>query len=144
MPITTYNQVQIPSMMYGTAWKKDATSQLVKLAVESGFRAIDTANQLKHYDEALVGQALQEVGKQGVTRDQLFLQTKFTSINGQDSRLPYDPKASLTNQVKQSLDSSLQHLHTEQIDSYVYHGPYMRHSLTEGDWEIWNAIEDLH
>src|SRR5438552_2367157 len=32
--------------MYGTAWKKEATAQLVQLAVASGFRAIDTAEQL--------------------------------------------------------------------------------------------------
>jgi hypothetical protein len=41
--------------MYGTAWKKDTTTQLVLQAVEAGFTAIDTANQLIHYDEARVG-----------------------------------------------------------------------------------------
>jgi diketogulonate reductase-like aldo/keto reductase len=45
MMINTYNQVALPSFMYGTAWKKDATTRLVQLAVESGFTAIDTANQ---------------------------------------------------------------------------------------------------
>jgi len=53
MVLTTYNQVPVPSFMYGTAWKKDATAKLVELAVESGFTAVDTANQLIHYQEAL-------------------------------------------------------------------------------------------
>ena len=88
MSITAYNGITIPSFMYGTAWKKEATTQLVRLAVTSGFTAIDTANQLIHYQEALVGDALLELAKQGVTRESLFLQTKFTPVNGQDHRTP--------------------------------------------------------
>ncbi|MEK7797612.1 MAG: aldo/keto reductase, partial [Nitrospirota bacterium] len=49
MPLTAYNHVPLPSFMYGTAWKKEATSHLVQSAVASGFTAIDTANQLIHY-----------------------------------------------------------------------------------------------
>ncbi len=73
MTLTAYNHVPIPSFMYGTAWKKEATRELVQLAVASGFRAIDTANQLIHYEEALVGEALQAVAKKGIKRDTLFL-----------------------------------------------------------------------
>ena len=63
--LRAYNNVTVPSFMYGTAWKKEATTQLVLLAVESGFKAIDTANQLIHYQEALVGEALQALQKKG-------------------------------------------------------------------------------
>ena len=143
MTLTTYNNVSIPSFMYGTAWKKEATTQLVKLAVAAGFTAIDTANQLIHYQEALVGDALQQLAQQGITRDRLFLQTKFTPANGQDHRTPYDPSADLTTQVKQSFDSSLTHLHTDHVDSYVLHGPYQRRGLGKADWEVWGAIEGL-
>ena len=122
MSITAYNGVTIPSFMYGTAWKKEATTQLVQLAVASGFTAIDTANQLIHYQEALVGEALLELAKQGVTRESLFLQTKFTPVNGQDHRTPYDAAADLTTQVAQSFQSSLTHLHTDYLDSYVQIG----------------------
>jgi len=144
MTVIAYNQVQIPSFMYGTAWKKEATSKLVQLAVESGFTAIDTANQLIHYDESLVGDALLALKKKGVKREDLFLQTKFTSVNGQDHRTPYDASADLTTQVKQSMDSSLKHLHTECVDSYVLHGPYSRAGLGKSDWEVWEAIETLY
>jgi diketogulonate reductase-like aldo/keto reductase len=144
MTLRTYNQVSLPSFMYGTAWKKDATTQLVQLAVAAGFRAIDTANQLIHYQEALVGEALQALAKQGIARETLFLQTKFTPTNGQDHRTPYDASADLTTQVKQSFDSSLAHLHTDYVDSYVLHGPYSRYTLGDADREVWAAMEALY
>jgi diketogulonate reductase-like aldo/keto reductase len=141
--LSTYNNLPVPAMMYGTAWKKDDTSRLVKLAVECGFTAIDTANQLIHYQEALVGDALVELQKNGVKRESLFLQTKFTPTNGQDHRTPYDAQADLTTQVNQSIESSLKHLHTDYLDSYVLHGPYHRNTLGEEDYEVWAAMEAL-
>lgn len=144
MPLTAYNQVPIPSFMYGTAWKKEATTALVLQAVDAGFTAIDTANQLIHYDEARVGEALLHLAKQGMTRETLFLQTKFTPANSQDHRTPYDAKADLTTQVKQSFQSSLSHLHTDYLDSYVLHGPSSRRGLGPEDWEVWAAIESLY
>ena len=142
--LKAYNHVPIPSFMYGTAWKKEATAQLVELAVVSGFRAIDTANQLIHYQEALVGEALEALEKKGIARDSLFLQTKFTSVDGQDHRTPYDASADLTTQVRQSFDSSLTHLGTEYVDSYVLHGPHQSRGLGEADWEVWAAMEGLY
>jgi diketogulonate reductase-like aldo/keto reductase len=144
MPLTAYNNVPMPSFMYGTAWKKEATTGLVLQAVEAGFTAIDTANQPVHYDEARVGEALLQLATQGLTRDTLFLQTKFTPVNGQDHRLPYDARASITTQVQQSFASSLEHLHTDYLDSYVLHGPYSRRGLGAEDWEVWAAIESFY
>jgi diketogulonate reductase-like aldo/keto reductase len=144
MPLTTYNHVAVPSFMYGTAWKKDATARLVQLAVESGFSAIDTANQLIHYQEALVGEALQALAKKGVKRDRLFLQTKFTSVDGQDHRTPYDASADLTTQVSQSFDSSLNHLGTDYLDSYILHAPFSRRGLGEADWQVWAVMEAFY
>lgn len=144
MTPTSYNQVSIPSFMYGTAWKKEATKGLVELAVESGFTAIDTANQLRHYNEIGVGEALLELYKKGIKRESLFLQTKFTSIDGQGGHTPYEPTANLTTQVNQSMESSLEHLHTDYVDSYVLHGPYARYGLSDADWEVWAAIEDQY
>jgi len=144
MALTAYNQVPVPSFMYGTAWKKEATAQLVQSAVASGFTAIDTANQLIHYREALVGEALQALAKKGITRDSLFLQTKFTSVDGQDHRTPYDASADLTTQVGQSFDSSLTHLCTDYLDSYILHAPFYRRGLGDADWEVWAAMEQLY
>jgi diketogulonate reductase-like aldo/keto reductase len=144
MGVTAYNGVSMPAFVYGTAWKKEATTELVQQAVTAGFRAIDTANQLIHYDEARVGEALLLLSKQGVSRDELFLQTKFTPVNGQDHRTPYDRTAGVGIQVRQSFESSLAHLHTNYLDSYVLHGPYYRGGLGPEDWEVWAAIESLY
>ena len=127
--------------MYGTAWKEDRTARLVELAIRSGFRAIDTANQRRHYFEAGVGEGLQAAYRAGlVTRDDLFLQTKFTYQAGQDHRLPYDQKAPLATQVAQSMASSLEHLGTDRVDSYVLHGPSSGQGWSDGDAEVWAAM----
>ena len=142
--IVTSNDMAIPAFMYGTAWKKEQTAPLVELAVDSGFMAIDTANQLIHYQEALVGEALLSLAKKGVKRESLFLQTKFTSVSGQDHRTPYDQAAPLPTQVQQSFESSLAHLHTDYLDSYVLHGPYSRWGLSQADWDVWGAMEEYY
>ncbi|NKB80757.1 MAG: aldo/keto reductase [Nitrospirales bacterium] len=144
MTFTTYNHVTIPALMYGTAWKEGTTSTLVELAVSSGFTAIDTANQIIHYREALVGEALLTLAEKGVSRESLFLQTKFTSVGGQDHRTPYDPTADPATQVTQSFESSLTHLHTSYVDAYVLHGPSSRMGLSSSDWAIWKALEGIY
>jgi diketogulonate reductase-like aldo/keto reductase len=130
----------LPHFLYGTAWKEDRTPALVELALRMGFRGIDTANQRRHYFEAGVGQGLAAAYRTGaVARSDLFLQTKFTYRPGQDHRLPYDPAASFSVQVAQSLASSLEHLGTDHIDSYVLHGPSSGHLWTAADAEVWEA-----
>lgn len=134
-----------PFFMYGTAWKEDRTQKCVEMALRAGFRAIDTANQRKHYYEEGVGAALRMAYEEGmVKREDLFLQTKYTYQRGQDHRLPYDPDASFTTQVQQSFASSLQHLGTNYLDSYVLHGPASGKNFIDSDWEVWRAMEDLH
>ena len=83
-------------------------------------------------------------GRNGIKRDTLFLQTKFTSVDGQDHRTPYDASADLTTQVRQSFDSSLTHLCTDYVDSYVLHAPFSRRGLGEADWEVWAAMEGIY
>jgi diketogulonate reductase-like aldo/keto reductase len=131
----------IPDFIYGTAWKEDRTAALTELAIRSGFRAIDTANQRKHYFESAVGQGLAAVYRAGlVTRADLFLQTKFTYQDGQDHRLPYDPGAPLSVQVAQSMARSLEHLSTDHVDSFVLHGPASHSHWTTDDFETWQAM----
>jgi diketogulonate reductase-like aldo/keto reductase len=130
-----------PDFLYGTAWKEDRTPALTELALRAGFRGIDTANQRRHYVEAGVGQGLAAVYRAGVvTRADVFLQTKFTYLPGQDHRLPYDPAADLSTQVAQSMASSLEHLATDHVDSFVLHGPASGRGWTEYDTEVWTAM----
>lgn len=134
-----------PLILYGTAWKEDHTRALTELALQQGFRGIDTANQRKHYHEAAVGEAIAAAFQRGlVTREELFLQTKFTFQAGQDHRLPYDPAAPIGTQVKQSFTSSLEHLGVESIDCYLLHGPSQRPGLGADDWAAWRAMESIH
>lgn len=130
----------VPTFMYGTAWKEERTADLVVLALDAGFRAIDTANQRKHYNEAGVGEALRRAG---IARDELFLQTKFTFESGQDLRLPYDPEAPPALQVAQSFASSLEHLGTDYLDSYLLHGPSENVGWTDTDRAVWKSMEVL-
>jgi diketogulonate reductase-like aldo/keto reductase len=131
----------IPDFIYGTAWKEERTTALVELALRSGFRGIDTANQRRHYFEAGVGEGLAAAYRAGiVTRAEIFLQSKFTYRQGQDHRLPYDPATSLSVQVAQSITSSLEHLGTDYLDSYVLHGPSSGYGWTDVDAEVWEAM----
>jgi diketogulonate reductase-like aldo/keto reductase len=125
----------LPSFLYGTAWKEERTQPLVELAIKQGFRGIDTANQRKHYDEAAAGLAVRKSG------ESLFIQTKYTYAEGQDSRLPYDPRADYPTQVRQSFASSLEHL--GHVDSYLLHGPRSRRGLTDIDREVWRTMEQM-
>ena len=134
--------IRVPRFLYGTAWKEDETARLTALALQEGFRGIDTANQRRHYFEAAVGQGIANAIASGLlSREDLFLQTKFTFRGGQDNRLPYDATAPIATQVEQSFASSLEHLGTSQIDSYVLHGPSVREGLAASDWEAWRAME---
>jgi diketogulonate reductase-like aldo/keto reductase len=133
----------VPAFFYGTAWKEERTRELTELALRSGFTAIDTANQRRHYLEEAVGEAVAGFLDGGRRREELFLQTKFTHLHGQDHRLPYDPRAPCAEQVQQSLASSLRHLRVSYLDSYVLHGPERARGLSEADLEAWAAMESL-
>lgn len=135
----------VPTFLYGTAWKEEETERLTRLAIDNGFRGIDTANQRKHYHEGGAGAGVASAIADGVVRrDELFLQTKFTYRDGQDHRLPYDPDADVATQVRQSFASSLEHLRVETLDSYVLHGPSRRRGLAPADREAWRAMEELY
>jgi diketogulonate reductase-like aldo/keto reductase len=135
----------IPAFLYGTAWKEDRTAGLVELALQAGFRGIDTANQRKHYHEAGAGEAIQAaIARGAASRGELFLQSKFTSRRGQDHRLPYDEHAPIAVQVEQSFASTLAHLGTDYLDSYLLHGPSQRVGLSADDWAAWRAMEQIH
>lgn len=139
--VVSADGVKIPKILYGTAWKKQRTADLVEQAIKLGFRGIDTACQPKHYEEAGVGAGLVRCLSHEVNRKDIYLQTKFTPIDGQDpKRIPYDPKASLSAQVEQSFEASRKNLQTDYLDCLVLHSPLTDESQL---LEVWQAMEGL-
>ena len=139
--LTTSAGVKMPRIIYGTAWKKDRTADLVVKAIQTGFRGIDTACQPKHYNEPQIGTALQRLKDYGIEREDLFLQTKFTPLSGQDPRqVPYEKNAPVELQIAQSFETSKNNLQTEYVDSLVLHSPMAPHPLL---MKAWNAMEKI-
>lgn len=139
---TTNSGLLMPKMIYGTAWKKENTTNLVIKALRNGFKGIDTACQPKHYSEDLVGKAIKELlNSKEIIREEIFIQTKFTSLDGQDpNKIPYNKFSKLTDQVKESVNKSLDDLQVEYIDSLLLHSPMktMKDTLI-----VYSVLEDF-
>ena len=88
------------------------TADIVYQAICSGFKGIDTAAQSQHDREDLVGDGIRRaLSDRQISRDELFIQANFTSVEGQDpSKIPYDPTASISENVHTSIRSSLENL----------------------------------
>jgi diketogulonate reductase-like aldo/keto reductase len=139
--LTSAAGIRTPKLLYGTAWKKSATERLVATAIAQGFRGIDTACQPKHYDEPGVGAGVAAALGADLARADLYLQTKYTPLSGQDpKRIPYDSQAPVPQQVAQSIEISLHNLRTDYIDCLVLHSPLPTVKQTQ---EAWHAMEAL-
>jgi diketogulonate reductase-like aldo/keto reductase len=148
--LSARHALALPAFIYGTAWKKDATADLVYQAISNGFTAIDTAAQPKHYREDLVAKGVSRAIKDGkVKRSELYLQTKFTSVDGQHpDNMPYDAKSTLVDQVNASVISSLRNFNfagvakdegeQQYIDTLVLHSPMPTLNET---LEVWRTLE---
>jgi diketogulonate reductase-like aldo/keto reductase len=89
-----------------------------------------------------VGEALSVASSNGLARSEIYVQTKFTPLAGQDPNdVPYDPKASLSQQVIQSFETSLRNLRTDYLDGLVLHSPYPNNRDT---LQAWRAMERLY
>jgi diketogulonate reductase-like aldo/keto reductase len=140
-PPGSFHEGAIPKIIYGTAWKKDRTAALVEQALTVGFRGVDTAAQPKHYNEPGVGEGLAASYRRGINRRGLYLQSKFTPLDGQDPlRVPYDPDAALSEQVAQSFNSTLKNLGTNYLDCLVLHSPLGRKQFIE----VWQAMQAIY
>lgn len=134
--------VAMPCLLYGTAWKKDKTPDLVTRAVKYGFRGIDTACQPKHYNESGVGEAIQRLMREGINRKDLYIQTKFTPLSGQDPlNIPYDRRATLSEQVAQSFEVSKKNLGVSYVDGLIIHSPLEN---IDRSMIAWQAMEQIY
>ncbi|KAI4208167.1 MAG: hypothetical protein LQ348_000306 [Seirophora lacunosa] len=146
---TPRSTIDLPPFIYGTAWKDEETANLVHAGLDNGFRALDTAAQPRHYREDLVGQGIEDYLSQDhegvqVRREDLWIQTKFTPLDGHDhdARLPYTATSSLPSQIRSSVLSSLSHLSfpandpspLPYIDCLLLHSPLSTLSSTLLAW----------
>jgi diketogulonate reductase-like aldo/keto reductase len=158
MPATTTtftlnNGVKIPALGFGTfasEGKEGETYRAVKCALETGYRHLDCA--WFYFNEGEVGQAVREFLKENpsVKREDLFITTKvWNHLHEPD-------------EVKWSLENSLQNLGLDYIDLFIVHWPiaaerdekYMpklgadgkyiiKQALTENPEPTWRAMEAL-
>ncbi|KAK2069776.1 hypothetical protein P8C59_004327 [Phyllachora maydis] len=139
----TLGGARMPEMMYGCAWKKDKTADLVYQAIETGFRGIDTAAMRRHYDEKLTGDGIRRAIADGlVTRSDLY--TKFTPADDAFADAARYP--SIAAQVRASVAASLANLATADdpdgepyLDSLVMHSPY---PSTDDTLAAWSALAE--
>ena len=99
----------IPPFLYNTFGKKEKTAAHVYQAIISGYKGVDTASLPKSYREDLAGAGVRRALSEGkISRHEMYLQSQFASLDWQDpNKMPYDPTASISEQVHTSIRSSL-------------------------------------
>lgn len=69
-------KTRIPAFVYGCAWKKERTADLVYKAICAGFTGIDVAAQPRHYREDLAGEGIRRALAEGkVKREGIYVST---------------------------------------------------------------------
>ena len=118
------NGVKIPMIGFGTYKlqnENDEACNIVKQAIQAGYRSIDTASF--YNNEEGVGKGIRE---SGIPREELFITTKvWVDDDGYEDTI-------------KAFNKSLDRLGLEYIDLYLVHWP------TENIKETWRAIEDLY
>ena len=118
------NGVKIPIIGFGTYKlqnENDEACNIVKEAINAGYRSIDTASF--YNNEEGVGKGIRE---SGVPREELFVTTKvWVDDDGYENTI-------------KAFNKSLEKLGLDYIDLYLVHWP------TENIKETWRAIENLY
>jgi diketogulonate reductase-like aldo/keto reductase len=103
---------EMPALGFGTLIPDPAeTRKATMLALEAGFRQLDSAERYRNETE--VGEAMQEVFKGGkIKREEVFVATKLWNSNHRPER------------VKPAFEASLKRLQLDYIDLYLIHTPF--------------------
>lgn len=122
--VTLNNGIQMPQFGFGV-WRipeGEQTVSAVRVALETGYRSIDTAALYKN--EEGVGRTIRE---SGIARGELFVTTKvWNSDQGYDQTL-------------RAFEASLQRLAMDYVDLYLVHWP------VKGKYkDTWRALERLY
>lgn len=121
--LTLSNGQQIPSIGVGTWTLRDDTArQNVSLALQAGFRLIDTAQAYGNEQEVGDGIRLS-----GVPREDIFLTTKIWTTTMRQSEA----------EIRQAIDLSIEKLQTSYLDLFLIHWPAEGHIQ-----KTWRIMED--
>ncbi|MBY5974524.1 aldo/keto reductase [Ferrimonas balearica] len=131
---TLPNGVEIPKLALGT-WmiEDDVVADAVKIAIDLGYRHIDTAQA--YGNERGVGEGIRN---SGVPRDQIFLQTKLAA------------EAKDYETAKEAIQGSLDTLGVDYIDLMIIHSPQPWENFAgddrffEGNLAAWKALEEFY
>ena len=94
-------------------------------------------------NEAGAGAAIASCLGSRIARADLYVQTKFTPVAGQDPlRIPYDPEAPIAEQIAQSFAASLRHLQVDYLDCLVLHSPLATDEQTLRAWQVLESLVD--
>ncbi len=122
--VTLNNNVQIPQLGFGVFQvPPDDTERVVSLALETGYRSIDTA--AAYHNEQGVGKA---VASSGLARDEVFVTTKLWNAD-------HGYKQAL-----RAFDTSARQLGLDTVDLYLIHWPV---PSADRYVETWRALEKL-
>jgi 2,5-diketo-D-gluconate reductase A len=133
--ITLSDNTTIPQLGFGTlrvqpdrelsAANAEITAQVVGLALEAGYRHLDTAQN--YGNEQGVGKA---IANSGIPREDLYVTSKL----GDRNRRPDD--------VRRSFDRTLENLGLDYLDLFLIHWPLP--TATDGDYVVtWQALTEL-
>lgn len=123
---TLHNGVKMPWLGLGVFLVKEGQEAIdsVKIAIQNGYRSIDTAAIYKN--EEGVGQGIKE---SSVPRDELFITSKvWNSDQGYESTLT-------------AFETSLNKLDLDYLDLYLIHWPFPKKGKYK---ETWRALEKLY
>jgi 2,5-diketo-D-gluconate reductase A len=123
--ITLRDGVEIPQLGFGVFQvPPERTQAVVELALEVGYRHIDTAAAYRNEDGVAAA-----IASSGVRREDVFVTTKVpNNDHGFDSTMA-------------AFEGSLSRLRTDYVDLYLIHWPVPRQDRYV---ETWRALERIH
>ncbi|MFD1440750.1 aldo/keto reductase [Lacticaseibacillus hegangensis] len=133
---TLSNGVKIPVVGFGT-WQTpdgDVAKHSVEVAIEAGYRHIDTAAMYRNEDS--VGEGIKAgLAATGLKRDDLFVTTKLNN------------NAHSFDLVQKAIDESLTKLGLDHVDLYLIHWPNpasFRDSYPDSLKDTWRGMEQVY